>query len=68
MPRSAITPTGRIHPLATARWFEAAKASDGPAWIAAAQEAVNGGGGAGGGPNENGGIQNNTGGRMAWKY
>ena len=58
----------RIHPLATARWFEAAKASDCPAWIAAAQEAVNGGGGAGGGPNENGGIQNNTGGRMAWKY
>ncbi|MBO7404240.1 MAG: hypothetical protein J6V24_04700 [Clostridia bacterium] len=51
----------RIHPLATARWFEAAKAADSPAWIAAAQGAVKTGASA----HENGGLRKD--GRTAWK-
>ena len=51
----------RVHPLATARWFEAAKAADGPAWIAAAEGALHAAG-----ANENGGIRKD--GRTAWKY
>lgn len=52
----------KVHPLATARWFEAAKAADGPLWIAAAQEAV----GRGAGSNENGGIGKD--GTTLWKF
>ena len=65
---AAARPFGKkFHPLATARWFEAAKAADGPQWIAVAQAAVGAelAKGAKGAKNENGGIGKD--GRTLWK-